>query len=132
MPGEETVDTLYLKPGQAVQVEVECARCESYQWRAVNPMRNLRRGLDRLERLDVQSLRDDQQVLVQEAIFFLAQGEHDARELANHAKESDGRPQRQDSLDQQLRDAHAMMTLMGCYDAADAIKDQFKLFERKG
>jgi hypothetical protein len=34
-------------------------------------------------------------------------------------------PQRQDSLDDQLRDVIALATRAGCYDAADLIRRQF-------
>jgi len=119
----EQMSHLVLEPGTEISVRVDCSRCESYRWRAINPLRNMQRALRRLTTLDVQNLRDDEQEAVQEAIWFLSEGEHDARHLAQHANE-DERPQRQDSLQDQMHDVWQAAEAMGCLDAADWIKDR--------
>ena len=119
----EQISHLVLEPGAEISVRVDCSRCEGYRWRAVNPMRNMQRALGRLTKLDVANLRDDEQEAVQEAIWFLSEGIFDARELAQHANE-DERPQRQDSLQDQMADVWAAAEAMGCLDAADWIKDR--------
>jgi hypothetical protein len=121
--------TLYVKPGEVTTIEMACERCESYRWRAVNPYRSIRRALKRLGALDVSSLRDDQQGLVQEAIYFLSYGEHDALELSNHAR-ADKRPQRRDSLQDQMADVWQAATLMGAHEAADWIRERVGEFDR--
>ena len=54
---ERQARSLYLDSGGTYTVTFECNRCEDYRWRAVNPARNVRRGIKYLNQGDLEQAR---------------------------------------------------------------------------
>lgn len=94
-----------------------CNRCEERRWPAVNPMRNVLRGLRCLERGDEELARDFLSEAIEQLQFF-----------AQHTDEPPQPEERTDALaraEATLRLIQAVLPARGSQKAQKAIRDYF-------
>lgn len=114
---EPKVDHVFASPGEIITVKLECNRCENRRWPAVNPMRNVLRGLRCLDDGDEAGAREFFNYAV-ELLRFLAQ----------HTDEPPQPEERTDALDRAetvLRQVAQLVPARGSKAALSAIADYF-------